>query len=529
MNSAAAASAALRSAVAGASARFRSLLDDPGAVQAAHLRRLLERNAASRFGREHGFADIASAEDRAAAFRERVPVRDPEAWRLLIERATGEAASMELTVEPLVACEETGGSSGGRRLVPYTASGLGEFQSGLHAWLDDLYLSAPALAAGSFYWSISPAGRPARVLPSGLPVGLPSDAAYFGAALAPAIVASLAVPPEVGAVADLDEWRRQTLVHLLAHEDLAMISVWSPTFLGELLSAAERERVALTSLLARSGLCTARRVDTVRSALAATPPDFAALWPRLAVISCWDQASARAPAAGLRSLFPHSLVQGKGLLATECLVSLPLHDQPWPVLALESGYFEFRAPSGRLCNAAEVEEGGDYELVLSNGSGLYRYAIGDVVRVRGFAGRTPMLEFLGRAGGTDLCGEKLADAFVAQLLAPLGLRFAALAADADPRSEDSRRPPGYVLLVDADEVDAARAEDIRAGVEHGLQRNPQYAYARRLGQLAAVATWRCQQPARRWLALRMAAGQRLGDIKLPVLFADAAALGALTA
>ena len=529
MNGAAAASAELRAAVAGASARFRSRLDDPGAVQADHLRRLLERNAASRFGREHGFADIAGASDCTAAYRDRVPVRDPEAWRPLIDRATGDGASMELTVEPMVACEETGGSSGGRRLVPYTASGLGEFQSGLHAWLDDLYCSTPALAAGSFYWSISPAGRPSRVLPSGLPVGLPSDAAYFGAGLAPAIVASLAVPPEVGGLADIDEWRWQTLVHLLARDDLGLVSVWSPTFFGELLAAAVQERDALAALLARSGLCTAQRVDAVSTALAATPSDFAALWPRLAVISCWDQASARAPAAWLRSQFPRSLVQGKGLLATECLVSLPLHDHPYPVLALESGYFEFREPSGRLRNAAEVEDGGDYELVLSNGSGLYRYAIGDMVRVRGFAGRTPRLEFLGRAGGTDLCGEKLSDAFVAQLLTPLGLRFAALAADADKHGEDGRRPPGYVLLIDADEVDASRAEALRAGVEHGMQRNPQYAYARQLGQLAALSVRRCRQPARRWLAWRMAAGQRLGDIKLPVLFADAAALSELTA
>jgi hypothetical protein len=46
--------------------------------------------------------------------------------------------------------------------------------------------------------------------------------------------------------------------------------------------------------------------------------------------------------------------------------------------------------------------------VLSTSGGLYRYNIGDVVRVRDFIGATPVVEFLHRTGpGASLTGENL--------------------------------------------------------------------------------------------------------------------------
>jgi hypothetical protein len=82
----------------------------------------------------------------------------------------------------------------------------------------------------------------------------------------------------------------------------------------------------------------------------------------------------------------------------------------------------------------------------------------------------------------------------------------------------------YVLLLDAAETPADAGTALAAQVECALQRNPQYAHARLVGQLGALAVARCLDPAERWTALRLQAGQRLGDIKPPVLIADDAAM-----
>lgn len=471
-------------ALSGAAEAFRASLDTAVAVQAAQLARLVERNRATAFGRAHGFDTIGGIGDidRAARFAAAVPVRGYDALEPWIARAAAGEGQV-LTAEPVLAFEETGGSTGGGKLVPYTAGGLAEFQAGLRPWLDDLFRACPALAEGSFYWSISPACRAPRTTSGGIPVGLGGDAAYFGEALVPAIVRTLAVGPEVGACSDVDAWRRQTLDQLGRRADLAMISVWSPTFLTQLLD----------------GLPDA---------------DHARRWPRLAVISCWDQAASAPFAQALRAAFPGVLVQGKGLLATEGLVTIPLIGQPWPVLAPGSGYFEFRDAQGAVHGIAGVRAGEDYELIITNANGFYRYAIGDRVGVRGFVGEAPMLEFIGRGTtATDLCGEKLTEAFVMTALRPLGLRFAALALDADAAR--------YLLIVDADAALPEPEHALLERLEDGLGRNPQYAYARRVGQLRPPGLWRLARPLERWTRLRQARGQRLGDIKPPVLIVDA--------
>jgi hypothetical protein len=487
--------------VAGAAQRFRADLDHPGEVQAEILRAILHRQQHSEFGQRHGFAAIADGAQYAAA----VPVADYAAMSGAIARMADGEPNV-LSAAPVLAFEETGGSGDGRKLIPYTADGLAQFQSGLLPWLDDLCTHFPDLGDGPFYWAISPACRQAGATAGGTPIGLP-DAAYLGVEVGMAVAQLLAVPAEVGAIADVAAWRAATLQHLFASDSMTMISVWSPSFLTELLRHAVAGREALAAGLAPE------RGRAVLEELSKPAPNYQRLWPRLQVISCWDQVSAAAGAAALRAQFPNVLVQGKGLLATEGLVTIPLIGAPWPVLALRAGYFEFVDAVGTAFGADAVAEGQQYQLLMTTHSGLYRYALGDQVLVRGFVGRTPMLEFIGRSNSaSDLCGEKLCDAFVAGPVAALGQAFAVLAPDGEQ--------PRYALLLDGAAVDAAQAVEFAATIERALHANPQYAYARRMGQLNAVHPVPCRDPLQGWLDERLAHGQRLGDIKLPALVAN---------
>ncbi|MGH9659769.1 MAG: hypothetical protein ACRD96_14565, partial [Bryobacteraceae bacterium] len=307
--------------------------------------------------------------------------------------------------------------------------------------------------------------------PEGVPIGLENDAAYFGESLAEAIAGVLAVPPSVAAATAIDAWRAATLACLRQAADLTLISVWSPTFLLELVRHLDR------------------------------PP--AELWPRLDTISCWTSGSSSLFAADLRALFPDCHIQGKGLLATEGAVTLPLANYEYPVLAIESGFFEFLDDSGVARPAHELERGAEYRVLMTTHSGLYRYDLGDRVAMRGWAQETPMLEFLGRAGLTsDLCGEKLTEDFVIPRL-PRGFAMLAPSLDGGPH---------YALFVDA--------EASSAGVDDALGDNPQYRYARALGQLGPVRVHMVARGMERYTAHELARGRRLGDIKPPALSGD---------
>lgn len=443
-----------------------------------------------------------------------MPVVDYEALRQDIERMAAGQPGV-LVAAPVVAFEETGGSTQGPRLIPYTAASLAAFRAALLPWLDDLAAAFPGITGGSAYWAISPVARAPRMTEGGTAVGLGSDAAYFGEDVAPHVLEVLAVPPTLAASSSIEAWRDATCVRLLWREDLALVSVWSPTFLLDLLAhmIENRDRLAaqVEAEFIGRGEGAKRRAELIRHALSTDPPDFRAIWPALQVVSCWDQAASRNYAQALRTLLPGVVIQGKGLLATEGVVTIPLVEQPMPVLAVESGFFELQDSGGECCMACDGRVGEKYALVMTTEGGLYRYAIGDRVRVHGYAGETPMLEFLGREGlVSDLCGEKLSEAFVIGATARLGLRFALLA------PLDSFRR-GYALLVDADELRAADAEAVAARVDEALCRNPQYAYSRKLGQLARLEVRRCVRPLETWREAALQRGMRLGDIKPPAL------------
>jgi hypothetical protein len=419
---------------------------------------------------------------------------------------------------PVRAIEETGGSSGGHKLIPCTDRSLEAFRRGISVWLDDLYTADAALARGTAYWSISPAGRAPRRTVGGIPIGLENDLLYLGENVAAEIAATLCVPPHVAGIREFEHWRLTTCLHLVSDPRLALISVWSPTFLLQLLEFMAAQSTLIAANIERG--FEGRAPDPARAAqvsrhLSRSTPDFGALWPGLRLVSVWTHGTSAPFAARLAEALPHATMQGKGLLATESLVSIPLRELEWPVLAVESAYIELLDSSGHARPATDAEAGEEYEVLITNESGLYRYAIGDRVRVHGFAGRAPLLEFLGRTGvSTDLVGEKLTEEFVARILASLIVEFAALA--------PNRMGAGYALLLDARFVTQTAADDLAQRCDMELRANPQYAYARDLGQLAPVRAVRCPDPLGRFLAARQRAGQKLGDIKPPALIADRA-------
>jgi hypothetical protein len=123
--------------------RFAHASAQPRAAQLALLRHILAENTSSEFGRAHGFDRI----DTLERFDARVPVRSYNQLSDWIDRAAaGEAAV--LTSAPVVAFEETGGSTSGRKLIPYTQPGLAAFRAAVLPWLGDLAHERPGTFQG---------------------------------------------------------------------------------------------------------------------------------------------------------------------------------------------------------------------------------------------------------------------------------------------------------------------------------------------------------------------------------------------
>jgi len=509
----------LRKATEAEHRRFVASLQEPDNAQAAQLRQILRQNAASELGRRFRFEDIHGSD----AFRKRVPPRDPEDLRSDMNRVVS-GEWRRLCGQPVVSYEQTSGTTSGSRLVPYTSEGLYAFRRAVFPWLHDLLAHRPGIAAGRAYWAVSPIRRNSPGLLRNSALRPVTEADYFGPDIAPQLNSVSAVPATIGQVDDLTAWRYLALRHLVDADDLTLISVWSPTFLTNLIDGLAVHAKTLIRDVAKGTVSRPadnlhrnkgqfrprpERAIALENFFADGARELALIWPSLDTVSCWTHASAARFLPPLSRSLPHAWIQGKGLFSTEAAVSIPLGNQPFPVLAINSGFFEFVESSGRSRLCGEVEQNETYSLRITTHSGLYRYELGDRVRICGWLGRTPTLEFLGRSSlASDLVGEKLAEHFVQRALGDEP-GFAMLAPQVAPC-------PRYLLFLDA-ETDPSTARDRAEALDHRLSDNPHYRYARDLGQLASVAPVRIPCAMARYQAVCLSRGQRLGDIKPPSL------------
>jgi hypothetical protein len=371
-------------------------------------------------------------------------------------------------------------------------------------WLDDLITSRPKITEGRAYWAISPATRQPAQTAGGIPIGIDNDAAYFGKNLAYSIGQTLAVPPSVAAIREISDWQFATLCHLVGCRSLSFVSIWSPTFLLLLIDAISKNLDGIVNQLDEE------RAAEIRDIFAAERIEWRRLWPMLDTISCWCSSTSRRYAEEIADRFPETHIQGKGLLATEGIVSIPLTDAGGSVLAVDSEFYEFEAEDGKILTAWELETGATYNVILTTSAGLYRYRLGDRVRVSGWYEATPCLEFVGREGlASDLCGEKLTDEFIATALGDIP-GFGFLVPISSPR-------PSYLLVLDAAIVSDGQEEDAAGMADEKLMQNPQYRYARELGQLPGLNVCRVANPLGTYKRVCVETGQRLGDIKPSVL------------
>ncbi|PNA30830.1 GH3 auxin-responsive promoter family protein, partial [Pseudomonas sp. MPR-AND1A] len=73
----------------------------------------------------------------------------------------------------------------------------------------------------------------------------------------------------------------------------------------------------------------------------------------------------------LQSLFPKTLFQGKGLLATEAPLTIPfLRYGALPFIT--DIFFEFKDESGNISLLSQVEENKKYRVILSHKGGFLR-------------------------------------------------------------------------------------------------------------------------------------------------------------
>ena len=495
--------------------RFQRAAEQVEQTQINLLSQYLKDNKNTEYGERYQFAAISSP----SKYQARVPLTTYDIYIEDVERI-GDGASSVLTTEPVRMFELSSGSTAASKLIPYTKRLKAEFQRGLAPWIYNLYTAIPDLLDGPAYWSITPLTEGKRFTSSGIPIGFESDSEYlgfFGRWLADSV---MAVPNQVKNILDMDAFRYLTLLYLLRQPELRLISVWNPTFLSLLLASLPEwwDRLLMdiecgTVSVSDFDFHFVPDSERARALSDISPTDYGSIWSHLRLISCWTDSVSAPYAHQLGELFSGVQLQGKGLLATEAFVSLPIVGVEGCVLSVNSHFFEFIGETGEVLLAHQIERGQTYSVVVTTGGGFYRYQLQDMIEVIGHWKQIPCIRFLGKADHiSDWFGEKLNERFVATVLESVFAKnsispaFAMLA----PDDVDGFR---YLLFIESDEPSA----DLALEIDHRLRENFHYDYCRKLRQLDGIQIFQVTNGAESYLRACQARGQKLGNIKPSVL------------
>lgn len=503
-------------------ARFLAALQDVPRAQATVLRRVLPLVRDGAFGRAHRLHAVHTVAD----LRRAMPLHTYEDYRPVLERvADGDRGALFAPGVPLLMFATSSGTTAKPKLIPVTEPFVADYRRGWNTFGLKLLLDH----RGAFLRPILQCtGRPDEDLTrSGVPYG-----AITGllARTQKRIVRHFYVGcPEV-AYLPTPQARYYTLMRLALARDLGFAITASPATLIQMAKLADEQRdrivadihagtlapelVADESLHVR--LAPRLRPDPARAReLERLIAQHGALRPRdawrVSFLACWTGGSMGHYLPRLREWWGDVPVRDIGLLASEGRVSVPLHDEtPTGVLDVTSAVFEFipadeaGQPNPRTLLPRELQVGHDYVVVLTNTSGLLRYRLDDVVRVHGWHGGAPIIEFLHRFGRVaSVAGEKLTESQVVAAVQEAVQRLGLASADflLAPVWDD---PPWYRLS-----WGGARAGELAAQVDRALvAQNDEYASRRKSGRLGPLATRPMPGDAFTHLDARLAAARR---------------------
>ena len=407
--------------------RFVAACDTPLRTQAARLRTILAQSARTAVGRRGDFGRLARMGDDArlvGAFRDAVPVRTYAEMRADLD-AVYEGDWQRLCPSRPIFFAMTAGSTGRYKYVPVTAEFRSELREGSLVFSGAMETRYPSLRARKLQFLVGSAegGRS----PSGIPQGFASGFNYKNF---PWLVRRrFVVPYWVFTIDDADERNYAAGRILVSERRLGALCAISPVNLINLREALQLQAERLCDEVA-AGTLETRGTSALRGEFRTRPDPVLAdalrtawrqegalptrlLFPSVELLVCWQGGNmgyyldALDAAFGIEGHFEFPVSASEGVFAIPHQAN-----RAGGVLAITSHFLEFLPEQGGASplRADELETGAEYRIVVTNGGGLYRYDMEDIVRVTGRFGSTPVIEFVSKSGRcTSVSNERLTE------------------------------------------------------------------------------------------------------------------------
>lgn len=396
----------------------------------ALLKKILKANRNTEYGKLHDFAHIRSIEE----FRRSVPISGYEDFAPYIERVKNGENDL-LTSSKILGYSRTSGSSGVPKYIPATKASLKAYVK--YTWTRALALGAAELKKqGKKYKPgrgvfLSPATN--ECLPDGMPC---SNIAEIGAReYGFAYPFILALP--TGKLFDMHDGDYVYNIYRFAlmDEDVTFIfSVFLSINVSQMAYLEKNWRLIVDDIekgVISDSIDMKPELRKELSARIKPMPERAAylrkqfeqgfdetlykrLWPNLTVICGIGNASFKPATDYIRGFakgvfFDFSIYGASEGLVAACY---ELENTDMQLLT-DSCFYEFipyGEPDTNVLTLNQLEAGKQYEILITTQAGLYRYRLKDVIEVKGFRNKCPLISFVYRKGQLfNIAGEKFSE------------------------------------------------------------------------------------------------------------------------
>lgn len=462
------------------------------------LLKWIRENADTEFGRAHHFREIHCVTD----YQRYVPLSVYDDYREAIQRMYAGETNI-LTAYPLYCFVRTSGSEGNPKIIPLTREGL----SGFVDRYADLMRYVEGAEGKQVHLSVFP------VLPDGMDQEMLVSTAAYRYLYEQGILCperyvggrDLLFSGECGNRMYTKLWTALQEENVLSIQsiflyDVLLFFAYLKEHGMEMLSAMETGNIPMgihipetvKEQLLSVFRPSRRRIEFLQGEFQRGYEHIAPrIWRKLRLVSGIGGPFFRSREKLLRWYTGDVTWQYFFYGASECLAGYAEElECPYYTLMPQSGYYEFlEQDTGKICTMDAVRKDVVYEIVVTNRSGLYRYRLGDLVRIRGFQAGMPVLEILGRKNQVlNVAGEKTDAAMLEWAVLRLSEEWGIRLYDYAVAARESALPMGYLLYLEPEWGAVAvrpSTEQMAVVFDQALRKiNPDYNDLRNLESLA---------------------------------------------
>ncbi|MFP4522988.1 MAG: GH3 auxin-responsive promoter family protein [Candidatus Woesearchaeota archaeon] len=373
----------------------------PYRVQKKILRYILNEQKNTAYGKAHSFSSISSVKE----FQKKVPITNYEDIKPYIQKIKQGEQNI-LTKKKVIFFATSSGTTSASKYIPVTSDRMKIFTNEFQLWSTRVLKKEQIKVLGGktlYFATASNLGTTKANIQFGNITG------YMVQKLPAMLKRKLVLPAHVYNIKNVKQ-RTEKIALVSLQEDVRQLGFFAPIETILFLEYIYKNKKKLIAKIKKTNPKRAKELEEL--------PEFKAkyFWPKLSLISCVKTPSTIFYLDQLFELIGKKIpTRDPGIYASEGRISLGIvNNSRNGIIVANTSFFEFcectkNATFKDPVCIHKIKKGKKYKVLITTTEGLYRHDIGDIVEVRGFKKKLPIIRYADRDNYINVAGENMSE------------------------------------------------------------------------------------------------------------------------